>query len=227
MKAVELWKTARPLFERSSQMKDIAWIDAKLAEADSAVFIEYEEKLQRLSELHVSVSGPEEIYIGQDEEEDKLAQGSNVGDEERQGLLLWPFFRQLHTHLFLVDSDLASNNYQYPPHNLLFLLKARITGRIIPLLIQLPPARFQPVHESELVDVQEYRLVCTIDKLASMVQTVTGLPSSKVVKIGLILTEGAWIQSILESGTLESAQNRQRSTLTMKDLLHIEMYMIH
>jgi hypothetical protein len=45
MKAVELWKTARPLFERSSQMKDIAWIDAKLAEADSAVFIEYEEKL--------------------------------------------------------------------------------------------------------------------------------------------------------------------------------------
>ncbi|KAJ7268482.1 hypothetical protein C8J57DRAFT_1612585 [Mycena rebaudengoi] len=52
MKAVELWNAARPLFERSSQMKDIAQIDAKLAEVDSAVLAEYEEQLQQLSELH-------------------------------------------------------------------------------------------------------------------------------------------------------------------------------
>ncbi|KAJ7253872.1 hypothetical protein C8J57DRAFT_1658920 [Mycena rebaudengoi] len=53
MKAVELWKTARPLFERSSQMKDIIKIDAKLAEVDSAVLAKYEEQLQQLLELHV------------------------------------------------------------------------------------------------------------------------------------------------------------------------------
>ncbi|KAJ7267734.1 hypothetical protein C8J57DRAFT_1717316 [Mycena rebaudengoi] len=77
IKAVELWKAARPLFERSSQRKDLARIDAKLAEVDSATWLKYENKLQR--ELHVPVSAPEE-------EDDKLAQGSDVGDKRRQGL---------------------------------------------------------------------------------------------------------------------------------------------
>ncbi|KAJ7280848.1 hypothetical protein C8J57DRAFT_1711819 [Mycena rebaudengoi] len=70
MKAVELWKTARPLFEISSQMKDIIKIDAKLAEIDSAVLAEYEEQLQLLSELHMSVSAPEEGYITEEEEDE-------------------------------------------------------------------------------------------------------------------------------------------------------------
>ncbi|KAJ7240903.1 hypothetical protein C8J57DRAFT_1561900 [Mycena rebaudengoi] len=60
MKAVDLWKTARPLFERSSQIKDIIKIDAKLVRVDSAVLAEYEEQLQRLSELHVPALLPEE-----------------------------------------------------------------------------------------------------------------------------------------------------------------------
>ncbi|KAJ7288594.1 hypothetical protein C8J57DRAFT_1642638 [Mycena rebaudengoi] len=72
MKAVELWKAARPLFERSSQMKDILMIDGKLAEVDSAVVVEYEEELQQLSELHVPVSALEEE---EEAEEDELAQG--------------------------------------------------------------------------------------------------------------------------------------------------------
>ncbi|KAJ7212812.1 hypothetical protein C8J57DRAFT_1603973, partial [Mycena rebaudengoi] len=55
MKAVGLWKSARPLFKRSSQMKDVTKLDEKLAEVDSAVLVEYEEKLQHLSELHVLV----------------------------------------------------------------------------------------------------------------------------------------------------------------------------
>ncbi|KAJ7252323.1 hypothetical protein C8J57DRAFT_1238201 [Mycena rebaudengoi] len=42
LKAVEFSKIARPLFEQSSQMKDIIKIDAKLAEVDSAVLVEYE-----------------------------------------------------------------------------------------------------------------------------------------------------------------------------------------
>jgi tetratricopeptide (TPR) repeat protein len=87
MKALELWKAARPLFERSSQMKDITRIDTKLAEVDSAVLAEYEEKLQ-LSELHVPVSAPEEAYIVEEEEEEKLAQGNEIEDKGRQGVLL-------------------------------------------------------------------------------------------------------------------------------------------
>ncbi|KAJ7282448.1 hypothetical protein C8J57DRAFT_1463155 [Mycena rebaudengoi] len=71
MKAVELWKAARPLFERSSQMKDIFKIDGKLAEVDSVVLAEYEEHLQHLSELHVPISAPKKAYITGEEEEDK------------------------------------------------------------------------------------------------------------------------------------------------------------
>ncbi|KAJ7273839.1 hypothetical protein C8J57DRAFT_1594468 [Mycena rebaudengoi] len=82
MKAVELWKAARPLFERSFQMKNIVKIDAKLAEVDSAVLAEYEEQLQQLSELHVPGSAPEEAYIFE-KEEDQLAQGSDVRDKGR------------------------------------------------------------------------------------------------------------------------------------------------
>ncbi|KAJ7264358.1 hypothetical protein C8J57DRAFT_1624960 [Mycena rebaudengoi] len=67
MKAVELWKATRPLFEISSQMKDIINTDAKLAEVDSAFLEEYEQQLQRLSELHVPGSAPELTYIGEDE----------------------------------------------------------------------------------------------------------------------------------------------------------------
>ncbi|KAJ7279520.1 hypothetical protein C8J57DRAFT_1221180 [Mycena rebaudengoi] len=84
MKAVELWKTARPLFEWSSQMKDIIKIDAKLAEVDSAILVEYEEQLQQLSELHVPIRAPEDTYITEEEEEDELAQGTDVGDKGRQ-----------------------------------------------------------------------------------------------------------------------------------------------
>ncbi|KAJ7264244.1 hypothetical protein C8J57DRAFT_1624734 [Mycena rebaudengoi] len=73
MKAVELWKAARPLFKRSSQMKNIIIIDAKLAEVDSAVWVKYEEQLQQLSELHVPGSAPELSYIGDYEEQDNLA----------------------------------------------------------------------------------------------------------------------------------------------------------
>jgi hypothetical protein len=87
MKAVELWKAARPLFERSSQMKDITRIDAKLAEVDSAVLVKYEEQLQHLSELHVPVRAPEEAYTTdkeeEEEEEEELAQGSDPEDKGR------------------------------------------------------------------------------------------------------------------------------------------------
>ncbi|KAJ7218200.1 hypothetical protein C8J57DRAFT_1482861 [Mycena rebaudengoi] len=88
IKAVGLWKTARPLFERSSQMKDVIKIDTKIAEVDSAVLDEYEEQLQHLSELHVPVDAADGTYIVEDEEEDKLAQRSDVRDNGRHGVLL-------------------------------------------------------------------------------------------------------------------------------------------
>jgi hypothetical protein len=88
IKAVGLWKAARPLFERSSQMGDIVMIDAKLAEVDSAVLVEYEEQLKHLSELHVAVDAAEGAYIVEDEEAGELAQGSDVRDKGRHGVLL-------------------------------------------------------------------------------------------------------------------------------------------
>ncbi|KAJ7260200.1 hypothetical protein C8J57DRAFT_1471812 [Mycena rebaudengoi] len=89
IKAIELWKTATPLFERSSQMKDVVKIDTKIAEVDSAILAKYEEQLQHLSELHVPVSALEEAYITEEEEEEnKLAQGSDIWDKGRHGVLV-------------------------------------------------------------------------------------------------------------------------------------------
>jgi hypothetical protein len=88
IKAVGLWKTARPLFERSSQMKDVIKIDTKIIEVGSAVLGEYEEQLQHLSELHVPVDVAEGTYIVEDEDEDELAQGSDIRDKGRHGVLL-------------------------------------------------------------------------------------------------------------------------------------------
>jgi tetratricopeptide (TPR) repeat protein len=91
IKAVALWKTARPLFERSSQMKDVIKVDTKIAEVDSAIRAKYEEQLQHLSELHVPVSALEEAYITEEEEEEeenKLAQGSDIWDKGRHGVLV-------------------------------------------------------------------------------------------------------------------------------------------
>jgi tetratricopeptide (TPR) repeat protein len=60
-KAIELWKTARPLFERSSQTKDVTWIDAKLAAVDSVVLFEYQKQLQPLAELNIPHNEVEEV----------------------------------------------------------------------------------------------------------------------------------------------------------------------
>jgi hypothetical protein len=47
--AIDLWKTARPLFERSLQSKDIAQIDAKLLIVETA----HQKSLLELATLHV------------------------------------------------------------------------------------------------------------------------------------------------------------------------------
>jgi hypothetical protein len=89
VQAVGLWKAARPLFERSSQMKDIIKLDAKLAEVNSAVLAESEEELQHLSDLCVPggalVKGK---YVVEEEEVDKLTRTNDLGDKGRQRVLV-------------------------------------------------------------------------------------------------------------------------------------------
>ncbi|KAJ7261958.1 hypothetical protein C8J57DRAFT_1232093 [Mycena rebaudengoi] len=80
IKAVTLWKTAKPLFERSSQMNDVTRIDTKLASVDIAVMIDYQKQLQQLAERKVSVHATEEMDIVEDGDKDELAQGRDVGD---------------------------------------------------------------------------------------------------------------------------------------------------
>jgi hypothetical protein len=50
--AIVHWKEARPLFERSSQAKDVAEIDSRLATIDKA----HEESLVQLKKLQLPVS---------------------------------------------------------------------------------------------------------------------------------------------------------------------------
>jgi hypothetical protein len=73
-------------------MKDIIKLDAKLAEVDSAVLVEYEEKLQHLSDLCVPGSTLKEKYVvedGEEEaEEDTLAHTSDFGNKGRQEVLV-------------------------------------------------------------------------------------------------------------------------------------------
>jgi hypothetical protein len=76
-------ESSQAFVQKSSQRKDIIKIDAKLAEINSAVLAEYNAQLHRLSELHVPGSAPEETNIAEDEEEAKLAEGSNFGNKGR------------------------------------------------------------------------------------------------------------------------------------------------
>ncbi|KAJ7257841.1 hypothetical protein C8J57DRAFT_1516717 [Mycena rebaudengoi] len=63
MKAIELWKAARPLFERSSQTKDIIRIDANLATVDFSVLAASEKQLQQLKKLHVPIGELDRVHI--------------------------------------------------------------------------------------------------------------------------------------------------------------------
>ncbi|KAJ6534602.1 hypothetical protein DFH09DRAFT_1405160 [Mycena vulgaris] len=53
LKAAELWRTARPLFERSSQVKKIALIDEELLSIPGDVLDEHTRSLALLSDTHV------------------------------------------------------------------------------------------------------------------------------------------------------------------------------
>jgi tetratricopeptide (TPR) repeat protein len=61
LKAVELWKTARPLFEKSSQAKQVEKIDHRLAGVDEDVLEKHRTNLARLAELAAPSGTVDEI----------------------------------------------------------------------------------------------------------------------------------------------------------------------
>jgi hypothetical protein len=54
LKAVELWDTARPLFEQSSQAKQVGYVDQRLAGVSKDVLEQHNKNLARLAKLNVS-----------------------------------------------------------------------------------------------------------------------------------------------------------------------------
>lgn len=54
--ALEFWKEARPLFERSSQMEQVVLVDAKITTISERLSTAHKEKLGCLSELHLPSS---------------------------------------------------------------------------------------------------------------------------------------------------------------------------
>ncbi|KAJ7900508.1 hypothetical protein B0H13DRAFT_2336531 [Mycena leptocephala] len=61
LKAVEFWEAARPLFERSSQAKQVQNINERLAGIDEDVLEQHRKNLARLAELNVPTGTVEEL----------------------------------------------------------------------------------------------------------------------------------------------------------------------
>ncbi|KAJ7122181.1 hypothetical protein C8R44DRAFT_919353 [Mycena epipterygia] len=64
LKAVEIWKEAQPLFERSLQSNYVAQIEARLAAAEHEQ-LDIQMELVRLQELNVSITTVEKVCIGE------------------------------------------------------------------------------------------------------------------------------------------------------------------
>ncbi|KAJ7290426.1 hypothetical protein C8J57DRAFT_1611276 [Mycena rebaudengoi] len=81
MKSAELWNTARPLFERSSQAKGVAEVDVKLAELNQQISTE---QLHQLTLLNVPL-----IEKKEDAAEDLAGTGrSHKNNQTKQGALI-------------------------------------------------------------------------------------------------------------------------------------------
>jgi tetratricopeptide (TPR) repeat protein len=72
LKAIELWTTARPLFERSSQLKEVQCVDEKLAGIGSDVLEQHRKNIAHLVELNIPSGNPSPI---EDEEQVEVVEG--------------------------------------------------------------------------------------------------------------------------------------------------------
>ncbi|KAJ7452000.1 hypothetical protein FB451DRAFT_1524634 [Mycena latifolia] len=81
-KAIELWKTARPLFECSSQLKQVTRVDERLTTIDNNVVKETTDSLTRLGQLNAPITAvADEICPGTQAGEREVG-GENAKDNE-------------------------------------------------------------------------------------------------------------------------------------------------
>ncbi|KAJ7798478.1 hypothetical protein B0H13DRAFT_1933638 [Mycena leptocephala] len=86
LKAVDFWEAARPLFEHSSQTKQVQNINERLAGISEDVLDQHRNNLARLAELHIPAGTVEEL-------EDDLSDIENLdkvdmGNEKELGLIV-------------------------------------------------------------------------------------------------------------------------------------------
>ncbi|KAJ7462917.1 hypothetical protein FB451DRAFT_1494989 [Mycena latifolia] len=75
LKAIDLWKTARPLFEHSSQGKQITQIDERLSTINNNVLEETTDSLMRLGQLNAPITAVA----------DEICPGTQAGEREVEG----------------------------------------------------------------------------------------------------------------------------------------------
>jgi hypothetical protein len=80
LKAVEFWEAARPLFEHSSQAKQVQGIDERVANITEDVLKQHRNNLACLQELN-ALAGPVEVL------EDDLSDIKDMGDVKQPGLI--------------------------------------------------------------------------------------------------------------------------------------------
>ncbi|KAJ7869240.1 hypothetical protein B0H13DRAFT_2557824 [Mycena leptocephala] len=85
LKAVEFWERARPLFERSSQAKQVHGIDERVANISEDVLEQHRNNLARLAELNALAGTIEELEEDLSDIED--LDKADIDDEKELGLI--------------------------------------------------------------------------------------------------------------------------------------------
>jgi hypothetical protein len=86
LKAVEFWERARPLFEHSSQAKQVHGIDERVANISEVILEQHRNNLAHLAELNAPAGTVEELEddLSHIEELDKV----DMGEENGLGLIV-------------------------------------------------------------------------------------------------------------------------------------------
>ncbi|KAJ7791924.1 hypothetical protein B0H13DRAFT_1935842 [Mycena leptocephala] len=85
LKAVEFWEVARPLFERSSQAKQVQYIDERVTAISKDVLEQYRNNLAHLAKLNVPSGTVEELEDDLSDIED--LEKMEMGDAKKPGLI--------------------------------------------------------------------------------------------------------------------------------------------
>ncbi|KAJ7734708.1 hypothetical protein B0H14DRAFT_3614170 [Mycena olivaceomarginata] len=79
-KAMELWDTARPLFERSSQVKQVENVDCRIAGLGQEIQLQHRENLAKLAQLNAPAGIADKVKDDQGDTEDL----ENMSDDEKR-----------------------------------------------------------------------------------------------------------------------------------------------